>query len=270
MMKTKRLLSFLTLLAVGLGLFFPPTRLARADTGPKPTMDFKFVYEISPALAVVSGTLYECSDPDCSDAAPLEQMGPQGFSCDAESCSSMAYGYSDYHRLSILFSDGTQRESNVFTSKHYMASYTVHVRESDLLVKETGGSGKAILQFLFIAGGILRQLMGSYCNLGLPVTLVVELLVGLGYVLWRKRSWRRVLATILLMNLVTQPALWLATMFLHGTLCGLPLLLELVVVLVEAWVLYRVLNKYVYFPEAFLLSLVLNLASYAIGLLLPL
>ena len=101
MMKTKRLLSFLTLLAVGLGLFFLPARLARADSGPKPSMDFKFVYDISPALTIVSGALYECSDPDCSDAAPLGQMGPQGFSCDAESCSSMAYGYSDYHRLSI-------------------------------------------------------------------------------------------------------------------------------------------------------------------------
>ena len=68
---------------------------------------------------------------------------------------------------------------------------------------------------------------------------------------------------------MTQPILWLVVTIFHVTACLFPYVLELVVILVEAWVLYRVLQKYVYFPEAFLLSLAMNLASYGIGLLLP-
>jgi hypothetical protein len=53
-----------------------PARIVFADTGPKPTMEFTFTGE---AVTVVSGVLYECDQYDCSDAAPLEEVGPQGF-----------------------------------------------------------------------------------------------------------------------------------------------------------------------------------------------
>ena len=89
------------------------------------------------------------------------------------------------------------------------------------------------------------------------------------YVLWRKRPWLRVLLTILLMNLLTQPVVWLVVKDMQLSLCAGTYVLELAVILLEAWILYLVLRKSAKFREAFLLSLAMNLASFGIGLLLP-
>jgi hypothetical protein len=116
-----------------------PQRIARADTAPKPTMHFDFVFEISPAPSIVSGVQEECGREDCSDARPLQDGGPQHFGCAATACSSLAYSYSEYHRLKITFSDGVMRQSNVFANKYFYANYRVAVRETDLLVEERQG-----------------------------------------------------------------------------------------------------------------------------------
>jgi len=264
-MRTKGWLIFILLLAVPASLLVFPTRAARADTGPKPAMTFVFKYEITPAPAVVSGTLLECSDPDCADATPLQELGPQGFRCQEGRCASLGYGYLKYHRLAIEFSDGQTRESNVFTKNHFEAYYTVRVLENSLQVKETGGT--------FLAGTITREavlvLLQEYLNPGLAVTILVELVLGVIYVLWRRRPRLPALLTILLMNLVTQPAVWLLSKTMRGATCAATWVLEAGVCLLEAWILYRVLRKTVKFSETLLLSLALNLASFGIGLLLP-
>ena len=113
-----------------------PAQIALADTGPKPTMDFQFKTESNGELVTISsGTLYECKQSDCSDAAPLQQLGPQGFRCDVQSCSATAYGFSDYHKLEIQFSDGKTRQSNIFQTAGFDSKYTVTVRPDDLLVE---------------------------------------------------------------------------------------------------------------------------------------
>ena len=86
------------------------TPVARADTGPKPTMDFEFIE--SGELMIVSGILYECDQSDCSDAQPLEELGPQGLRCDATSCRALGYGFAPYHILEIEFSDSHVSESS--------------------------------------------------------------------------------------------------------------------------------------------------------------
>lgn len=112
-----------------------PAQIALADTGPKPTMDFQFKQELNgEQVTITSGTLYECKQPDCSDAAPLQQLGPQGFRCEAQSCSATAYGFSDYHRLEIQFSDGKTRQSNIFQTAGFDSKYTVTVNPDDLQV----------------------------------------------------------------------------------------------------------------------------------------
>jgi hypothetical protein len=113
-----------------------PVSTAFADTGPKPTMEFTFKQEASgEPLTIVSGILYECDQPDCSDAAPLQQLGPQGLRCDALGCNALAYGFSDYHRLEIKFSDGKTRQSNIFQTAGFESKYTVTIRPDDLLVE---------------------------------------------------------------------------------------------------------------------------------------
>jgi hypothetical protein len=122
------------LLSLVLGIL--PLHAVSADTGPKPSMDFVFKQDSSePLLTINSGILYECDQSDCQDAKPLREMGPQRFTCTSTSCSAMAYGFSIYHRLEITFSDGKVRQSNIFKTAQFQASYQVTIRQEDLLVE---------------------------------------------------------------------------------------------------------------------------------------
>jgi hypothetical protein len=115
-----------------------PMHAVSADTGPKPSMDFLFKQGFSGApLTIKSGTLYECEQSDCQDAKALRELGPQRFSCTSSGCSALAYGFSTYHRLVINFSDGKIRQSNIFKTTQFQASYQVTVRQEDLLVEPT-------------------------------------------------------------------------------------------------------------------------------------
>jgi hypothetical protein len=111
-------------------------RPVRADTGPKPTMDFQFTFDPSVGQAsIVSGILYECDESDCNDAAPLEELGPQGLYCELESCRAIGYGFAPHHILEIEFSDGATRRSNTFETDGFDSFYAVTVRVDDLLVE---------------------------------------------------------------------------------------------------------------------------------------
>ncbi|HUE99927.1 MAG TPA: hypothetical protein VMN99_11775 [Anaerolineales bacterium] len=124
---------FLLLLSL---LVLLPAHVALADTGPKPTMDFEFKQELTgEQVTVTSGILYECAQPDCSDAAPLEEAGPQGFFCEAHRCHATAYGFAPYHRIELQFSDRQTRQSNIFETAGFDSRYTVTVRPEDLLVE---------------------------------------------------------------------------------------------------------------------------------------
>ncbi len=122
-------------------LFFPVSLLfsagvALADTGPKPTMEFTLHYDATATPGTItSATLYECKQENCSDAAPLAELGPQRLTCDVQSCHALAYGFAPYHKLRIQFSDGKSRESNIFATAGFNAKYRVTVRSDDLLVE---------------------------------------------------------------------------------------------------------------------------------------
>ena len=314
-MKTNRLYILLSVLLVAMLITLVPSQSARADTGPKPTMHFEFVYEVDPPLTIVSGVQLECQAADCSDAKPLTEGGPQRFGCTAEECSSLAYGYADFHRLSIEFSDGKTRQSNIFSEKYFEAYFRVTVREDDLLVEELPGKNTSFLSFFalmpilgfaiifciialielplviillilvirnmdfpalrgwYIAGWVLSVpgfLLALIVEGGLLVTLVVELLLALVYALWRKRPRTKLLTVVLLMNLLTQPVLWMVVSNISDGAVFLPLAIgEAIVWLVEAGILALALRKQAKFLEALALSLVLNLASFGIGLLFP-
>jgi hypothetical protein len=132
-MISKLMRVFLLLLYMELLL---PVHVALADTGPKPSMEFDFNYElIGEPLTIVSGILYECDQSDCSDASPLEEVGPQGLYCEPQSCHAIGYGFAPYLRLEIEFSDGITRESNIFETAGFDSRYTVTVRPEDLLIE---------------------------------------------------------------------------------------------------------------------------------------
>jgi hypothetical protein len=159
MPKFKQLIPFLFLL-----LF--PTASVLADMGPKPHMEFEFIHE-GEAILIVSGTLYECGEPDCSDAMPLEEVAVQGFYCyQGISCSAVAYGFRPYHQLEVTFEDGRTLESNVFETVGFISNYTVTVREDDLLVEER-----------FDFADFLRNIFNSVCCFGVGVAMLPLALV---------------------------------------------------------------------------------------------
>jgi len=92
-------ISFLFLILVQI---FLPIQVAFADTGPKPTMDFQFQFESGvERSSIVSGILFECNEADCSDAAPIEEVGPQGLYCEPQSCRATGYGFAPFSMLEI-------------------------------------------------------------------------------------------------------------------------------------------------------------------------
>jgi hypothetical protein len=132
-MISKSIKLFLFLLSL---LMLLPVRAVLADTGPKPTMEFAFKRETTgEPLTIVSGILYECDQPDCSDAAPLEELGPQRLYCEAQSCRAIGYGFAPFSMLEIRFSDGMMRRSNIFEQAGFDSYYTVYVRPDDLYVE---------------------------------------------------------------------------------------------------------------------------------------
>jgi hypothetical protein len=148
-----------------------PFQTASADIGPKPSMEFTFTQEFSGTqVSIISGTLFECQQSDCSDAKPLMEAGPQGFRCEATSCHALGYGFSDYHRLEIQFSDGKTRQSNIFKTAEFNATYNVTIRQADLLVESKITLG-VLSPYIII-------LMCCCCLLGAAAIVVVVLVIA--------------------------------------------------------------------------------------------
>ena len=268
-------------------------------------MDFTFVAATDVQPDIVAAVLYECTDPSCADAQPLPEIGPQGFTCQARSCHSLAYGYADYLRLRVRFSDGVTRESNVFSKRAFQARYTVTIEPTSLQVKEqaTVGAGfngpwRALLllgtvtfllpllvlwiiwsarggkdavpsPWLFIATwGIsaIGCLIGLVAMPTVALTVLLEAAVLFVYARRGDRSLDQWLTLGVAVNLLTQPLLWaLAASELWPTL----ILAEVGIWLVEALLLYLPLRREATFSTMLLLSLVMNALSFGVGLLLP-
>ena len=168
-MNPKLIKHFLLLLFL---LALLPAQIVLADTGPKPTMDFQFKQELGDeSVTINSGTLYECVQSDCSDAAPLQELGPQGFRCDVESCNATAYGFAPYHKLEIQFSDGKTRQSNIFETAGFDSKYTVTIRPDDLLVEAQFSLG-AFPPVILIIIACVCALVGVGLVVGLIVFLI--------------------------------------------------------------------------------------------------
>jgi hypothetical protein len=289
---------------------------AQADMGPKPTMEFIFTQNFDPSLTIVEGTLLECNDAICAHPKPLEELGPQGFRCDPDRCTSMAYGYSDYHRLVIRFSDGKVRESNIFRNRYFDAVYQVTVQADDLIVEEdlwrSNSAFAGIFSFIFwlcgmptmliaallsltwiakrteevplafsknrgpyllawIVSGIML-LVGSLVSPTLPLTILIETILGGMYAKIRQRSTIMILTLVILVNSITQPFLVFAYSIVdtNGVVQALVylLILEILIWIGEAVMLYLPLRKQISIKETLSLSFILNMTSFLVGFLI--
>jgi len=238
---------FVPALALLAALFWPVLH-SSADIGPKPEMRFSFVYELDPPPQILAGEQLECQDAACTDARPLQRLGPQGFSCDGSECRSMAYGYAPYHKLRIRFSDAV-RESNVFTHAGGIVFYRVTVRAQDLLVEESKRSS-------------------AFCP-GLFTTVGVEFFLTALLVAARGLP-HALLGLVPLANLVTVPAVWWLVGALPLPGAAALLVAELFATSFEAGFLALALRTSMRARRLAMLAIALNGASALFGLLLPL
>ncbi|MEN8241936.1 MAG: hypothetical protein ABFS17_08450, partial [Chloroflexota bacterium] len=244
------------------------------------------------------------------------------FTCTAESCTSMAYGYAGDNQLVITFSDGVTRQSNLFGKQNFNAEYTVTVYQEDLLVQETGGTkhnpmgvfftvmiGFAVLTglllvtvliglvmlivrggreqplwessrpwiiyiwgfgILFFFGSLLSAAIGFF-SWALPLTILIEGVLLAIYTTYRKQPSLIPLTLNLVGNLFTQILFWylLIESLPGGTGWLTLLIIEAIIILTEALVLYWPQRTTVKFLQALTISFALNLASLTVGLFLP-
>jgi hypothetical protein len=130
--------------------------------------------------------------------------------------------------------------------------------------------GSLLLTIPVLAPTMPLFVRGSFA-LALSVTIVIEGLVALVYAAVRGLRMWHWLAYAVLINLVTQPALWRLMGLLPADIAYFPALAaaESLAWVVEASLLHLLAGDRLGVWNALALSLVLNVASCGVGLLLP-
>jgi len=219
-----------------------------ADLGPKPQMTFNLIYQTSSSVELLGGQQIQCEDKDCVESHPLEPLGPQHFECGSNQCQSMAYGYSSYQKLILNFSDKV-RESNIFAATpSYNEKYNVLVTDSGLVVENPN---------TFTSSGLPVSFIES-----LIITLILEVFVGYVFV-YSIKNYKRILASIVAANIISLTLLWLAVISSFSFL--VVIVAEVSVTVFEALFVFALNKKMITLKNAFVMSVVMNLASFIIG-----
>ncbi len=106
-------------------------------------------------------------------------------------------------------------------------------------------------------------------SITLLVTILVESVIAVSYSWWRRKPIAAIWVTSFFANLITQTLLWVTlNLFFRHYLSAL-LAAELLIWMLESVLLYSISANHLRFGEAVLLSLGMNLASFALGWFLP-
>ncbi len=249
-------------LAVLLAICLPVHANAMTDIGPKPpSMQFDLVFDIPP-VELTGGQLLLCNNNDCTNPTTVELVQASyniRYGCEADSCFVFVMGYnSPYYQLKLQFADRS-RNSNIFTRSAYDSTYRVLVSEEDLQVDFQPSESPLITSRMLI------------CFLpALIATIALELIAIRLYN--RKRSIKVSWWSVLAVNLVSVPVVWLSFPILPVPYGWLVFLDELFAFGIEGLLLYALNHKHgVSWKQAYLASLVINatsLLAFALGLIL--
>jgi len=103
----------------------------------------------------------------------------------------------------------------------------------------------------------------------LSLTIFIEGIIVAGYCIWRRKSPGPILFTSIWANLITQSFLWVVlSLFFQHYIITL-LIAEIIIWMIESLLLYRFSANQLRLQEAVLISLLMNLASFALGWFLP-
>jgi hypothetical protein len=239
----------LALLTLAISLTASP---ARADIGPKPSMDFSLDYE-TVEVGLVDGKLLLCEDEICSTYLVFE--GP--FDCTANSCYSYslwgeAAEYVEYHKLVLIFEDRV-RESNVFTKQAHSAKYNVVVEPERLQVEENRLA-------IFFNVYMLLCFSGA-----LILTVSIESAAALVYLRLMKIKLQ-ILIWVVLANIISLSLIWLLFAQLIETMEAIFILVvEVFAVTFEAAFLFLFGRRYgLSLSQSLLLSFFMNAASFTL------
>lgn len=229
----------------------------------------RFVFDYS---RVATGTrptevhLYQCgSDPTCAEMWLLPEVPGQRLECEADTCAVALLTATEYYRLEAVFPDRV-RSSEPFEKIGFYTTFRVFVLQDALeVVLEEAAEQFFLQEETLPSSGPLRVPL-ELTGFALLGTLLIETVVGAIY-LWRtRRSWIIVL-WIILVNLLTVPVVWLVVPVLPLPLPVLIFLPLVVVILVEAAILALLAPRRLRLRGAMALSLLMNLASFIIGVL---
>lgn len=235
--------------------------ITQADLGPKPTMNFNFIYHTEYAYQIISGVQIICHDISCNNSKISEDYGPQGFRCLSHSCNSMSYGYEGkYNIIKIQFADKT-RVSNVFENTGFNSRYDVIVDNDKLTIGTLPFSPN--YPVLFPQYNIKNFLLAFF------LTIIIELIVGLIFII-KKRLPKKILLIILFGNFITIPLIWFLLPKIFSFLYPDFIIIEnfineLIVILIEAFIIYYFCKNYISWKTASVLSIIINLISWIIG-----
>ncbi len=103
----------------------------------------------------------------------------------------------------------------------------------------------------------------------LSITLLVEGAVCLGYSIWWRKPSGSIFITSIFINLITQSLLWVALSLFYQHYLVVLLIAEILIWVIESFMLYSLRFNQLKIREAFVLSLMMNLSSFGVGWFLP-
>ncbi|MBP5429344.1 MAG: hypothetical protein J6Y25_00430 [Elusimicrobiaceae bacterium] len=225
-----------------------------ATITPLPEIQFDLIYNTQghPLIQPTQSELVLCQDRLCMQAAALGTYGAQKFSCGPGACHATAYEFSPFARLVLMFEDGSVRTSQIFSIPDGLITpFNVYVNDKELSVQAVDAPPH---EFLWKR----PQAWGS-----LVLILILEVLCAAAYVLYTKKSFA-ILYGVAIANVVTTFITWgfLAHWITQSAL------LWVFCVVVEA-VLIGLINRKDLLPkEAALLSVIVNVTSYTLGMII--
>lgn len=231
--------------------FFTP---AWADITPKPEIQFSFIYNTAnkPLVDPVHSEQIQCKDSLCMQSEPLGSYGKQRLYCSAGDCYAIAYKFTPYQQLSVTFTDGSVRESNIFpVGKDLLNRYNVYVEEDHLFVEPSG-----------YEPGIFEHGHGNMW-LALLLILVLELVAALAYLIYTQKSFM-VLYSVAIVNLITTLLVWtilphfVSSVFVLWFLCTV----------LESLGIWAINRKHLTLVDATKLSVIMNVTSYSLGMII--
>jgi hypothetical protein len=103
----------------------------------------------------------------------------------------------------------------------------------------------------------------------LAITIVIEGAICLVYAVWQKKPIGPILITSVLANLITQSLLWIVLNIFYQHYLVTLLIAEILIWLIEGLLFYVSGLNRLNAKESLLLSLLMNLSSFGLGLVLP-